>query len=714
MRSLALPLLAATLLSAVFVSPILVEKSMMNGDSRPAVTSSLPADVCFAPGTSPEYMARVQRQIWGDRSSLDYRAQQRWSYTVLDGNTGSQGHPIRLTYSFIPDSTMISDNWGNGPSQLFALLNQQFGSQQAWQAMFARIFAEWTAVTGVRYVQVSDDGAAFPNSAGQAGVRGDVRIGSKPLDGALNVLAYDYYPNTGDMVLDADENWGDTGSDHIFFRNIVAHEHGHGLGLAHVCPTDNTKLLEPYYTPAFNGPQHDDIRGGQRFYGDPLEVNDTPATATRLGSLTRDTILTNVGLDRNADVDWYKISLPALQAVAITLTPVGRSYLEGPQNGDGSCTAGSALNSLMVMDLNLDLFNSAGSVLLAQSHLRSYGEPERIPRWATGLEADSFLVKVSGTGANDVQLYQLAFDMSYADDPYLTNIPLNFDTVRVGSPRSLSTYLVNGAGYMLHIDSITTTPRFDVIPTGAHDLPVDDSIIVTVTYLAEQLGADTGLIRIFHNGPGALLEGQVIGFTGGASLRFIPNNRRDFGNVPVGRTDSVRIPIRAEGNIPLTIYQVSATPPFGISFTVPTTLSPTQSAFLWPSFAPTSIGAVDGIVLIRHTGSPAADTVYLHGNGTLNANDVPSALPTVFRLHPNYPNPFNPSTMLTFDLPHAADVHVQVFDIGGRLVQELAAGNLPAGQHAVRFDGTNLPSGVYLYRVSTAEEAVVGKMILLK
>jgi len=97
---------------------------------------------------------------------------------------------------------------------------------------------------------------------------------------------------------------------------------------------------------------------------------------------------------------------------------------------------------------------------------------------------------------------------------------------------------------------------------------------------------------------------------------------------------------------------------------------------------------------------------------------VPSTqpdLPSRFVLHPNYPNPFNPTTTLQFDLMQFDRVTLKVFNVLG---QEVAAlfdkAPLGAGMHRVEFDGSLLPSGIYFYRLQTAQFAATRKMVLLK
>lgn len=89
-------------------------------------------------------------------------------------------------------------------------------------------------------------------------------------------------------------------------------------------------------------------------------------------------------------------------------------------------------------------------------------------------------------------------------------------------------------------------------------------------------------------------------------------------------------------------------------------------------------------------------------------------VPTDFALEQNYPNPFNPTTSIQFNLPLTQNVNLSVFDILGRRVATLVNGQLPAGKHNVTFEASGLPSGMYLYRLSTPNGSISQKMILMK
>jgi len=85
-----------------------------------------------------------------------------------------------------------------------------------------------------------------------------------------------------------------------------------------------------------------------------------------------------------------------------------------------------------------------------------------------------------------------------------------------------------------------------------------------------------------------------------------------------------------------------------------------------------------------------------------------------FHLGQNYPNPFNPRTTINFALPSAANVRLNVYDVNGREIAELANGWREAGSHEITFDGSHLPSGIYLYRLTAGDWQAVGKMVLMK
>ncbi|UCG61827.1 MAG: T9SS type A sorting domain-containing protein, partial [Candidatus Zixiibacteriota bacterium] len=91
-----------------------------------------------------------------------------------------------------------------------------------------------------------------------------------------------------------------------------------------------------------------------------------------------------------------------------------------------------------------------------------------------------------------------------------------------------------------------------------------------------------------------------------------------------------------------------------------------------------------------------------------------NGLPKEFTLSQNYPNPFNPGTQISFALPEAARVRIDVFNILGQRVVRLVDRELEAGYHSVSFDGSRFASGIYLYRIEAGDFVANKKMLLVK
>ncbi|MEO8514343.1 MAG: T9SS type A sorting domain-containing protein, partial [Ignavibacteria bacterium] len=89
-------------------------------------------------------------------------------------------------------------------------------------------------------------------------------------------------------------------------------------------------------------------------------------------------------------------------------------------------------------------------------------------------------------------------------------------------------------------------------------------------------------------------------------------------------------------------------------------------------------------------------------------------LPTVFKLYNNYPNPFNPSTMIKYDVPQNSFVKLSVYDILGKLVTNLVNRDMSAGRYEIVWDAKNYASGTYIYKLETSNFSDVKKMMLIK
>ena len=95
-------------------------------------------------------------------------------------------------------------------------------------------------------------------------------------------------------------------------------------------------------------------------------------------------------------------------------------------------------------------------------------------------------------------------------------------------------------------------------------------------------------------------------------------------------------------------------------------------------------------------------------------NGRKSNLPRQFALKQNYPNPFNPTTTIRYDLPKAADVTLEVYNLVGKKVATLVSGTKAAGSYHISFDASHLSSGLYFYRLHAGNFTKVQSMTLIK
>jgi hypothetical protein len=93
---------------------------------------------------------------------------------------------------------------------------------------------------------------------------------------------------------------------------------------------------------------------------------------------------------------------------------------------------------------------------------------------------------------------------------------------------------------------------------------------------------------------------------------------------------------------------------------------------------------------------------------------LPDFNPQTFKLSQNYPNPFNPRTTIAFHLPKSANVTLEIFNILGEEVATLLSASLLSGSYEYEWDASELPSGVYLYKLEAGDFIEVRKMILMK
>jgi hypothetical protein len=536
-----------------------------------------PPEPLFTRGTSDEYVEQVYQNIdrmWGGDSR--YWLGTRWS--------GTQGSPRTVTWSFVPDGLSISSGVGEGvaPSETFSRLDSLFsgqGGRPTWINRFQQIFDRWEQLSGIDYTRVTsggndwDDGASW-GSAGSA-TRGDIRISMKPIDGGSSILAYNYYPSNGDMVLDRWESWGSSTNSHRFLRNIVAHENGHGIGIAHVCCNSHTMLMEPFLSTSVDGPQHDDIRAAQRHYGDPQEDDNSAAAATNIGTLTSgvtkdDTCnlpapvsgsnpasTSNCSIDGDGEQDYFKFTVSSASEVDVTVTPLGFSYNDNQQAQNGSCPTGSTTNSLNRANLNLQLIDTNGSTVLATAASQGAGQAESFNNVV--VPAGTYYIRVyEGDTPSQTQLY--TFSVRADSTSGATHLGVSAPaSSTAGTPISITVTALNGnnqpdTNYQgtIHFTSndpqavlppdYTYTPADQGVHVFSATLKTSGSRTITATDIANASITGNDAIQV---DPAAASTLQVAGFpsptTAGVQHSVTITARDPYGNTATGYTGTVDV-----------------------------------------------------------------------------------------------------------------------------------------------------------------------------
>ncbi len=122
-----------------------------------------------------------------------------------------------------------------------------------------------------------------------------------------------------------------------------------------------------------------------------------------------------------------------------------------------------------------------------------------------------------------------------------------------------------------------------------------------------------------------------------------------------------------------------------------------------------------GAYLCEITVDTLADSIRMHYRVGVTSATVLSPVDNLeFKLGNNFPNPFNPTTVITYDVAKRSHVSLIVYDLLGREVATLVDADKSPGQYQIFFNGSDLPSGVFLYRLQAGNYTATKKLLLLK
>ena len=128
----------------------------------------------------------------------------------------------------------------------------------------------------------------------------------------------------------------------------------------------------------------------------------------------------------------------------------------------------------------------------------------------------------------------------------------------------------------------------------------------------------------------------------------------------------------------------------------------------------TTINSGNRAYILKTVGRYETDTTFLAKQNNLAKLNEQPIIPTENKLYDNYPNPFNPSTIIKYSLKDGGRVSLKIFNSLGEEVRTLVNEIKAAGIYEIEFNAANLPSGVYIYQLITPGFTQARKMILAK
>ncbi|HWB08541.1 MAG TPA: matrixin family metalloprotease [Pirellulales bacterium] len=278
--------------------------------------------------------------------------------------------PQHLTFSFVPDGTLVGDNQ---TSDLFAALNNASGVRD-WQAAVMQALQTWAADADLNFALVRDQGEPL-GSAGlaQGDPRfGDIRFAAAPLSSDVVALGmpFSFAGGTlsGDIVFNSNFDFGEDARAQYDLFSVALHEIGHVLGLPDSVDASSAMCLD--YLGIRSGLSPEDISAVDAVYGArPLDTsNQTPTSPTllTLGGESNAAVV-DAQLATPTDTHYYQLPIAANQTTTIVLHTSGVSLVE-PRltvyDGSGNVVASAVSSSPNSRDLVVQAQNPAGNTVL--------------------------------------------------------------------------------------------------------------------------------------------------------------------------------------------------------------------------------------------------------------------------------------------------------------------------------------------------------------
>jgi len=297
---------------------------------------------------------------------------------------------------------------------------------------------------------------------------------------------------------------------------------------------------------------------------------------------------------------------------------------------------------------------------------------------------------------------------------------LDFDYVHVDSTKSLPVLVINNGDTLLNVDSVQVPTGFSIDPQDSSGIAAGDTVTFTVTFTPTAQDEYTDLLVFFSNdtttGPVVVnVHGTAI-ITEPAPIIALSPMSLDFDSVYVDSSKSLPVLVINTGDAPLNVDSVQVPAGFSIDPQDSSGIAAGDTVTFTVTFTPTAqVEYTDSLMFFSNDIITGPVAVNVHGTAIVTrVISGPETVPGSYRLGPNYPNPFNPTTNIPFELKANGRVTITVYNLLGQKVAEVVNGYYTEGKHTVLFDARGLGSGIYFYRMEANGFTDVKKFVYIR
>jgi endo-1,4-beta-xylanase len=288
---------------------------------------------------------------------------------------------------------------------------------------------------------------------------------------------------------------------------------------------------------------------------------------------------------------------------------------------------------------------------------------------------------------------------------------IDFGNITVGLTKKDTVNIYNSGPGTLNVTSIISTDTVFKFSPASFSIPPSDTALLIITFTPKDTSGQSGSIKISFNAPGSP---DSIAVKGKGLAKPVPVPQQPLIVSPTGISiDSANVKLVWHSSVYAATYHVQA----GVDSTFSSVVLDSTVAdtvlrinvnnnnlkYYWHVNASNLTGTSN----YSATASFTALITAVSGNN-------PGRIPKEYALMQNYPNPFNPSTIISYDLPKTSHVKIIIYDILGRIVDNLIDKSQNAGSYSIVWYPAKLSSGIYIYRLVAHSADITGNFISVK